>query len=69
MRYSLDSLLRVLYNIWGEVPSGFFSPEPWVDLQNSLVLNQGLIRLRASRTVERTIRIEFERNGTDGARR
>ena len=58
----------VLYNIWGDAPGGFFSPEPWVGLQNSLVLNKGLIRLQPGRTFEWTIRIEFERNRTEGAR-
>lgn len=52
----------VLYNLWGDVAGGFFSPEPWVGLQNSLVLGQGLIRLRPGGVFEWTIRIEFERN-------
>ncbi len=35
----------ILFNVWGDVHSGFFSPEPWVGLQNSLVQRQGLIYL------------------------
>ncbi len=51
----------VLYNLWGDVAGGFFSPEPWVGLQNSLVLGKGLIRLRPGDVFAWTIRIEFER--------
>ncbi len=35
----------ILFNVWGDVRAGFFSPEPWVGLQNSLVQRQGLIYL------------------------
>ena len=28
----------ILYNVWGDAAGGFFSPEPWIGLQNSLVL-------------------------------
>ena len=35
----------ILFNVWGDVRSGFFSPEPWVGLQNSLVQKQGLTYL------------------------
>ena len=48
----------VLYNLWGDAPAGFFSPEPWVGLQNSLVSQQGLIRLDPGGRFHWTIRIE-----------
>ncbi len=35
----------ILFNVWGDVRNGFFSPEPWVGLQNSLVLRKGLVYL------------------------
>ena len=52
----------VLYNIWGDAAGGYFSPEPWIGLQNSLVLNKGLIRLSPGGRFSWTIRIEFERD-------
>lgn len=48
----------ILYNLWGDAPAGFFSPEPWVGLQNSLVSQQGLIRLDPGGRFRWTIRIE-----------
>ena len=51
----------ILYNLWGDVSAGFFSPEPWVGLQNSLVLNKGLIHLSPKGVFEWTIKIQFER--------
>lgn len=38
----------VQYNIWGDPRAGFFSPEPWVGLQNSFNLQKGLVRLKPS---------------------
>lgn len=35
----------VLFNVWADLGSGLFSPEPWVALQNSLNLKQGLVHL------------------------
>lgn len=35
----------VLFNLWGDVPQGFFAPEPWVGKQESLVTGDGLIHL------------------------
>ena len=35
----------ILYNVWSDLPDGLFSPEPWVGLQNSLNLQQGLVLL------------------------
>ena len=37
----------VQFNLWGEPGKGYFSPEPWVGLQNSLVRRQGLVSLDA----------------------
>ena len=34
-----------LFNMWGDAAAGYFSPEPWVGLQNSLVSGDGLVRL------------------------
>lgn len=51
----------VLFNIWGDAQGGFFSPEPWVGLQNSLVLNQGLIRLHPGQTFDWLLHIELKR--------
>lgn len=48
----------VLFNLWGDAAGGFFSPEPWVGLQNSLVLDQGLVRLEPGETFDWTVRIE-----------
>jgi galactose mutarotase-like enzyme len=44
---SLPAGPLVQFNLWGEPLKGFFSPEPWVGLQNSLVLRQGLVSLDA----------------------
>lgn len=35
----------VLFNLWGDVGHGFFSPEPWVGKQNSLVTGDGVVTL------------------------
>jgi galactose mutarotase-like enzyme len=35
----------VLFNLWGNVPRGFFAPEPWMGKQNSLATGDGLIVL------------------------
>ena len=34
-----------LFNMWGDAAAGYFSPEPWVGLQNSLVSGNGLVTL------------------------
>jgi galactose mutarotase-like enzyme len=38
------------FNIWGDAKAGYFSPEPWVGIQNSLNLRQGLVILPAGAT-------------------
>jgi galactose mutarotase-like enzyme len=35
----------VLFNLWGDVPQGFFAPEPWLGKQNSLATGDGVIVL------------------------
>lgn len=50
----------ILFNLWGDVRSGFFSPEPWVGLQNSLVQRQGLIYLDPGEDFRWTVRVEHE---------
>jgi galactose mutarotase-like enzyme len=50
----------VRFNVWGDASKGYFSPEPWVGLQDSRRLNQGLVRLEPGRTWEWTIVIEAQ---------
>ncbi len=48
----------ILFNLWGDPASGFFSPEPWVGLQNSLNRKQGLVELSPGQEWVWTIRIQ-----------
>lgn len=48
----------ILFNMWGDAPDGFFSPEPWVGLQNSLVMGKGLTYLAPGEVFKWTVRIE-----------
>ncbi len=48
----------ILFNVWGDVRGGFFSPEPWVGLQNSLVQRQGLVYLDPGEKFLWNVRIE-----------
>ena len=50
----------VLFNLWGDVRNGFFSPEPWVGLQNSLVQRQGLVFVDPGEEFAWTVRIAHE---------
>lgn len=50
----------ILFNLWGDVRNGFFSPEPWVGLQNSLVQRQGLVFVDPGEEFVWIIRIEHE---------
>ena len=50
----------VAFNLWGDAADGYFSPEPWVGLQNSFVLEQGLVSLEPGELFEWTVRIEAE---------
>ena len=54
----------VLFNLWGDVRQGFFSPEPWVGLQNSLVRREGLVFLEAGETFSWTVEISHS-SGAD----
>lgn len=49
----------VRFNMWGDPGHGYFSPEPWVGLQDSQRLQMGLIRLAAGRSWDWRIRISF----------
>ena len=53
----------ILYNLWGDTEDGFFSPEPWVGLQNSLVSGRGLIHLDPGERFNWAIRIEVKSSG------
>ncbi len=50
----------ILFNVWGDVRNGFFSPEPWVGLQNSLVQRQGLIYLDPGAEFRWDVRVSYE---------
>ncbi|MXY71139.1 MAG: hypothetical protein F4Y47_21625 [Acidobacteriia bacterium] len=50
----------VLFNLWGDVRNGFFSPEPWVGLQNSLVQRQGLVFVGPGEEFAWTVQIAYE---------
>lgn len=49
------------FNVWGDAMDGFFSPEPWVGMQNSLVSGLGLVRLKPGEAFDWTVHLEFER--------
>ena len=51
----------IQFNVWGDPPNGYFSPEPWVGLQQSFVLDKGLTRLAPGESWRWTIRVELER--------
>jgi len=48
----------VLFNMWGDAAAGYYSPEPWVGLQNSFNLKQGLIYLPPGEEFGWRVRIE-----------
>jgi galactose mutarotase-like enzyme len=45
----------VFFNLWGDPQGGFFSPEPWAGKQNSLVTQDGTVRLDPGAEFEWTI--------------
>ena len=49
----------VLFNLWGDPRAGFYSPEPWVGLQNSLVSRKGLIYLEPGEEFAWTVIVSF----------
>ncbi len=48
----------IQFNVWGDPNGGYFSPEPWMGMQNSLNSGQGLIELAPGETLDWTIRVE-----------
>lgn len=50
----------VAFNLWGDVPKGFFSPEPWAGRQNSLVTGDGLVRLAPGKRFRWTVKVAVE---------
>ena len=48
----------VLFNLWGDVPNGFFAPEPWLGQQDSLVTGNGLILLPPGEDFEWRIEVD-----------
>jgi len=45
------------FNVWGAPKDGYFSPEPWVGLQNSLVSGNGLVKLSPGKEWRWTLRL------------
>jgi galactose mutarotase-like enzyme len=48
IRHSAESVPPapvILFNVWGDPREGYFSPEPWVGLQNSFNLHKGLVTI------------------------
>ncbi len=56
----------VRFNIFGSPKVGYFSPEPWFGIQNSLNLGRGLVKLAAGETWK--WRIELQADGPPPAR-
>ena len=56
----IPDLPVILFNVWGDVRNGFFSPEPWVGLQNSLVQRQGLVYLDPGAEFLWDVRVSYE---------
>jgi galactose mutarotase-like enzyme len=50
----------ILFNLWGSPANGYFSPEPWVGLTDSLNRRAGLIELPPGETWEWEIDFRFE---------
>ena len=64
MSHAADDIPKqpvILFNVWGDALGGFISPEPWVGLQNSLVLGKGLTYLEPGEDFRWRIRITPER--------
>ena len=49
----------VLFNLWADLDEGFFSPEPWVGLQNALNSRRGLVELQPGESWQWKINIDF----------
>lgn len=50
----------VRFNVWGDARNGYFSPEPWVGLQNSFNLDKGMVRLEPGQSWKWRIEISVE---------
>lgn len=50
----------ILFNLWGSTAGGYFSPEPWVGLTDSLNRRAGLIELQPGEKWEWTIDFSVE---------
>ncbi len=53
-----DPVIR--FNVWGDARSGYFSPEPWVGLQNSFNLGKGMVRLEPGQSWKWRIELTVE---------
>ncbi len=49
----------VRFNMWGDPSKGYFSPEPWVGLQDAHRLGKGLVKLEPGKEWEWVITITF----------
>jgi galactose mutarotase-like enzyme len=49
------------FNVWGDPRQGYFSPEPWVGIQNSLNSRNGVVHLAAGETWSWQLRIGPQR--------
>lgn len=53
-----DPVIR--FNVWGDARNGYFSPEPWVGLQNSFNLGKGMVRLEPGQSWKWRIELTVE---------
>ena len=53
----------IRFNLWGNPKAGYFSPEPWVGLQNSLNLKQGVVWLDAGKSWQWRLRLQTSEAG------
>jgi galactose mutarotase-like enzyme len=51
---------HIQFNLWGAPTRGFFSPEPWIGLNNSLNSGKGVVRLAPGETWRWWIEISVE---------
>lgn len=56
---SLPAEPLVRFNMWGDPAAGYFSPEPWVGLQDAHRLQKGLVRLEPGSNWEWIVNVEF----------
>ena len=57
----------IQFNVWGDARDGYFSPEPWVGMQNSLNSGHGLIQLEPGEEFRWTVHVAFENIAASGA--